>query len=69
MFKADIDKIVGGGSGKTNKMVMNLFKKNKSKNLTYILNIATTKEPIFLISDAKKAFNYLWPTCIKTLIL
>ena len=50
-------------------MVMNLAKNNKFKNLTYILNIEAIKKPSFLISNAKKAFNYWQLALIKALIL
>ena len=33
-----------------------------------MLNIKATKEPIFLIINAKKNFNYLKPVFIKALI-
>ena len=48
---------------------MNLSKNNKSKNLTYMSNIAATEEPILLTSNVKKAFNYLRKAFIKVLII
>ena len=67
MFKANDYEVVRIGS-KANKMVINLSKNNKSKNLTYMLNIEVTRKPNFLISNAKKTFNYLRQTFIKALI-
>ena len=62
-FKIDDDKIVGGDSKRTNKTVVNLFKKT-----TCVLNIGATNEPFFLILNAKKAFNQLRLAFIKFLI-
>ena len=42
-FKTDNNKIVDNSSSKVNKMVENLSKNNKSKKLTYKLNIKTIK--------------------------
>ena len=58
-FKAYNIKFIYNDNNRTNKTVMNLFKNNKSRNLIYILNIGTIEEPIFLITNTKKAFNYL----------
>ena len=49
---------------RANKTFKNLFKSkksknNKSKNLTYMLNIKATGKPIFLTLNAKKVFNNL----------
>ena len=57
-----------GGSSRANKMIVNFFKNNKFRNLIYILNIGTTKESIFIISNAKKGFNYQRQAFIKVLI-
>ena len=56
IFKAD-NKVVCGGNDRINKTIVNLFKNNKFKNLTYMPNIKTIKKPIFLIFNAKKSFN------------
>ena len=64
-FRADDDKIVSGGGGRANEMVVNLSKNNKSRNSTYMPNIGATGEPNFLTSDAKKAFNHLRLAFIK----
>ena len=62
IFKTDDDEFVRNvGSGKVNKMVVDSSKSKKSKNeksknLTYI---GALKEPTFLTSDAKEAFNRL----------
>ena len=60
-FKVDNNKVVRVDS-RANKIVVNLSNKfinNKSKNLMYVLNIGAIKEPIFLIFNTKKTFNYL----------
>ena len=44
---------------------MNLFKNNKSRKLMHLLNIEDKEEPIFLILNAKKIFNYLKKAFIK----
>ena len=67
-FKTNNNKIVGVGN-KANKTIVNSSKNNKSRNLMYILNIGAIKEPTFLISNAKKAFNYLWLIFIKAPML
>ena len=54
---------------RANKIIVNLSKNKKSKNLTYILNIRTTGKLNFLTSDAKKTFNYLQLEFIKAPIL
>ena len=68
-FKADYNKVVGGGAGKANGTVVNLSKNKKSKKSTHMPNIGVTKKPNFLISDTKKVFNYLLLAFIKALIL
>ena len=42
-FIADNNKIVNDNNDKINKTVVNLSKNNKSRNLTYMLNIKATK--------------------------
>ena len=68
-FKIDNNKIVNINGNRANKIVINLFKNKKSKNLIYISNIGAIKKPNFLIFDAKKTFNYLQLAFIKALIL
>ena len=68
-FRADGNKIVGGGGGKANETVVNLSKKNKSRNLMRVPNIEATGEPNILTLNAKKAFNYLRLVFIKAPIL
>ena len=58
-------------NNRVDKTFKNLFrfkklKNKKSKNSTYIKSV---EEPIFLITDVKKTFNYLKKMFIKTLIL
>ena len=67
-FRVDDNNIIDSGDNKTNKIVVNLFKNNKSRNLTYMPNIEATGEPNLLIFNAKKAFNHLWLAFIKALI-
>ena len=64
-FKVNNNKIVGGSSSRTNETVGNLFKNNKSKKSMYMQNIGATREPTFLIPNAKKAFNQLQLAFIK----
>ena len=68
VFGIDYNKIVNSNVNRLNKMVVNLFKNNKSKNLTYMLNIEVTEKPTFLFFNAKKIFNYLKQAFIKALI-
>ena len=71
-FKANNNEVVGGSDSRTNQTVVNLSNQsnnNKSRNLTHVPNIIAIREPIFLIPDIKKAFNYLRLAFIKTLIL
>ena len=68
-FRADDDKVVGGGGGRVNETVMNLSKNEKSRKLTRVSNMRATREPNFLTPDAKKAFNHLRLASIKALIL
>ena len=67
-FKTDNNKVVGI-TDKTNQTVINLYKNNESRNLTYIPNIKPIEKPIFLTPKAKKAFNYLQLMFIKASIL
>ena len=67
-FKVDNNKVVKI-DGRVNKTVVNLFKNNKSRKLTYMSNIRVIKKPNFLIPNAKKTFNHLWLIFIKVLIL
>ena len=69
IFKADDNKVVDNGNNKANKMVVNLSKNNESEKLTYMPNIGATRKNIFLIPNAKKAFNYLQLAFIKAPIL
>ena len=62
-FKANNNKIVGSGDNKTNETVKNLF-----KNLMYVPNMKTTREPNFLTPNTKKTFNHLWLAFIKASI-
>ena len=68
IFKVDNNEIVDIGSSRVNKTIANLLKNDKFRNSIGISNIKATKEPIFLISNAKKALNYLKKAFIKTLI-
>ena len=67
-FKIDNDEIVEIDN-KANKIVVNLFKNNKLRNLMHMPNIKAIKKPIFLIPNAKKVFNNLQLIFIKALIL
>ena len=67
VFKADDNEVVKIGN-KINKTVINLFKNNKSRNLTYIPNIGATKKSIFLTPNIKKIFNHLRQLFIGVLI-
>ena len=58
-----------GSGNKAYKTVINSSKNNKFKNLTFMLNIKFTKEPIFITTNVKKTFNYLKQAFIKVLIL
>ena len=64
-FRANDDKIISDSGGRANETVVNLSKKNKSKNLICIPNIKVIGERTFLISNAKKTFNYLQLVFIK----
>ena len=69
VLKIDNKKIVSVSRDRANETVINLFKNNISRNLMYMLYIAATKKPTFLILNAKKAFNHLKQMFIKALIL
>ena len=64
IFRADDVEIVDG----SNNNKADKTGKKLSKNLTYISNIAATKEFTFLSFNAKKSFNYLKQIFIKVLI-
>ena len=68
VLKTDNNKVVDSNN-KTNEMVVNLLKNNKSKNLTYMLNVEATKKSTFLTSNIKKIFNHLRQTFILTPIV
>ena len=71
-FKTSYNEIVKSNKGRANKIIVNFsnnLKNNKFKNLIYMLNIKAIKKSIFLTFNAKKFFNYLRQTFIKTLIL
>ena len=55
-------------ANRANKIVVNLSKNKKSKNLMHIPNIKAIGKPNFLILDAKKTFNYWRLPVIKALI-
>ena len=59
-FKANDNKVVGGGSSRVNETVM-----NSSKKLTRVLNIEAIEEPTFLTLNIKKVFNQLRLAFIK----
>ena len=68
-FRADDNKIVGDGGGRTNGTVVNSSKNEKSRNLTCVPNIGATEELNFLTPNAKKVFNHLRLAFIKAPIL
>ena len=63
-FKANDDKVVGGGGGRANETV-----RNSSRKSMRMPNIGATKEPNFLTPDAKKGLNHLRLVFIKAPIL
>ena len=68
------DKVVGGGGGRVDKTMRNLFKSrnlknNKSGNLMHVPTIKAMGKLIFLTPEAKEIFNYLKQSFIKALIL
>ena len=66
-FGFDKNEVIGVG-GRANKVVVNLSKNEKSRNLTYMLNLKAIKKPNFLTSYNKNAFNHLQLAFIKALI-
>ena len=68
-FRAGNNEVVRGGGDKVDETVVNLSKNEKSKKLTRVPNVGATREPNFLISDAKKTFNHLRLAFIKAPIL
>ena len=73
-FRADDNEVVGGGGGRVDETVKNSSKSKKLKNdkseiLTRSLDIGATREPRFLTSDAREAFNRLRQAFIKAPIL
>ena len=66
-FRASNREVVRGSVDRADEMVIDLSKsKNeKSKKLKCIPNIGATREPNFLTSNAKNAFNYLRLAFIK----
>ena len=71
MFKADNNKVVKGDNSRADETLVDSskFKNNKSEKLTCVQNIKAIEEPIFLIPNAKKSFNYLKQAFIKASIL
>ena len=69
-FRAGNNKVVESGN-RVNKTIVDLSKsKNeKSRKLTYMLNIKAIRKPNFLTPNAKKTLNYLRLAFIKALIL
>ena len=70
-FKAGNDEVVGDGSGRADKTVVDSSKsKNeKPRKSMRMPNVGAIGEPNFLTPDAKKAFNYLRLAFIKALTL
>ena len=66
-FKVNDNKVVEFSS-RANQTIVNSFKNNKFKNLTYITNLKDMEEPIFLTSNAKKTFKHLKQAFVKALI-
>ena len=67
------DEVVGDSGVRADETIRNLFKSkksknDKSKNLTCIPIFEAIGEPMFLISDAKEAFNHLRQVFIKASI-
>ena len=67
-IKANENEVVRSDD-RANKIVINLSKNNKSRNLICIPNIKAIKKLTFLNPNAKKIFNYLKQTFIKGPIL
>ena len=68
MLGADGNEVVNNNSGATDRIVLNLSKNKKSRNLTCVPNIGAIKKLKFLIPNAKMAFNNLWLAFIKASI-
>ena len=68
-FRIGNNEVVGDGNGRADKTVVNLSKNKNSKKSTHMPNVVAMREPNFLTSNAKKAFNHLRLAFIKTLIL
>ena len=65
VLKTNDNKVVDNNGCRANKMVMNLFKNNKSRNLICIPNIKAIKKPTFLTPNTKKILNHLRQAFIK----
>ena len=59
VFGANDNKIINSNNGRINKIVVNLSKNEKSRNLTYVPKIRAITKLIFLILNIKKVFNHL----------
>ena len=68
-FGANDYKVIGSSRNKANKIIVNLSKNTKSRNLTYVPNIGAIVKSFFLIFNIKKTFYYLRQMFIKALIL
>ena len=67
LFRVNNNEITENDS-RAYKMIINLSKYNKSRNLMHVPNIGAIEELIFLIYNTKKIFNYLKQGFIKALI-
>ena len=68
-FRAGNNEVVRDSGSRADETVVDLSKNEKSRKLTCVPNIKATREPNFLTSNAKKAFNHLRLVFIKALIL
>ena len=70
-FKVGNNEVVRGGGSRADETIVDssTSKNEKYKKLTRVLNIGAIREPNFLTSNAKEAFNYLRLAFIKALIL
>ena len=59
VFKANNKKVVSSDGNRANELVINLSKNNKFRNSMHMPDIKAIREPIFLISNIKKVFNYI----------